>query len=157
MFKETTPLLKWWIQLIAALFGAAVAWQLGWWTALWHADVTKISIAIIVLFVGATLLVGYMAKTNDRKYSDPVWFSTEAMITLGMIGTVAGFLLMLGSAFQDLDVKDVSNVQEAIADMAVGMSTALSTTLMGLICSVLTKLQMVLFENSDDNEEHPEI
>ena len=131
--------------------------QLGWCNALLNDDVTKISIAIVVLFVGATLLVGYMAKTNDRKYSDPVWFSTEAMITLGMIGTVAGFLLMLGSAFQDLDVKDVSNVQEAIADMAVGMSTALSTTLMGLICSVLTKLQMVLFENSDDNEEHPEI
>ena len=64
---------------------------------------------------------------------------------------------MLNSAFSDLDVKDVANVQEAIADMAVGMSTALSTTLIGLICSVLTKLQMVILENSWDNGEQGKI
>ena len=79
------------------------------------------------------------------------------MITLGMIGTVAGFLLMLNTTFSSLDVKNVVNVQEAIADMAVGMSTALSTTLIGLICSILTKLQMVILENSWDNGEQTKI
>jgi hypothetical protein len=34
--------------------------------------------------------------------------------------------------------------------MAIGMSTALSTTLIGLICSVLIKAQMVILENSWD-------
>jgi biopolymer transport protein ExbB/TolQ len=59
-------------------------------------------------------------------------------------------LLMLGSAFSNLDVTNIANVQAAIADMAIGMSTALSTTLIGLICSVLIKAQMVILENSWD-------
>ena len=45
------------------------------------------------------------------------------MVTLGLIGTVAGFLLMLSSAFDNLDVKNVENVQEVITDMSLGMST----------------------------------
>jgi flagellar motor component MotA len=100
------------------------------------------------------MLTGYISKNyQDKKaqlLSNYVWFSSEAMITLGMIGTVAGFLLMLGSAFSNLDVTNIANVQSAIADMAIGMSTALSTTLIGLICSVLIKAQMVILENSWD-------
>jgi hypothetical protein len=160
MLDKNAPLLKWWIQFTASAFGAAIAWHLGWWDALWYADVTKISIAILAIFVFATILTGYISKNDserNRHYGNYVWFASEAMITLGMIGTVSGFLLMLNSAFSDLDVKDVANVQEAIADMAVGMSTALSTTLIGLICSVLTKLQMVILENSWDNGEQGKI
>jgi flagellar motor component MotA len=70
------------------------------------------------------------------------------MITLGMIGTVAGFLIMLNTAFSGLDVNDIRNVQEAISDMAIGMSTALVTTLVGLICSTLIKVQILVYENS---------
>ena len=87
-----------------------------------------------------------------RKLGNYAWFSSEAMITLGMIGTVAGFLLMLSSAFTELDVKSVTSVQGAISDMALGMSTALSTTLVGLICSVFTKVQMVILENCWDKD-----
>jgi len=160
METKTTPFLKWWIQLTAITFGAAIAWHLGWWESLWYADITKISMAILALFVGATLLTGYISKYDNartRHYGNYVWFASEAMITLGMIGTVAGFLLMLSGAFNDLDVQNLKNVQDAIANMAVGMSTALSTTLIGLICSVLTKLQMVILENSYADEEHTEI
>jgi len=52
-------------------------------------------------------------------------------------------------AFDNLDVKNVENVQEVITDMSLGMSTALCTTLVGLVSSVLTKIQMVILENNN--------
>ena len=147
-------LLKWWVQVTCIIFASVVASEMGWWQALWDADVTKISVGILAVFVLTTMLTGYISKNYQNKkaqsLSNYVWFSSEAMITLGMIGTVAGFLLMLGSAFSNLDVTNIANVQSAIADMAIGMSTALSTTLIGLICSVLIKAQMVILENSWD-------
>ena len=92
--------------------------------------------------------MSYKKTINFEKLSNYVWFSSETMVTLGLIGTVAGFLLMLSSAFDNLDVKNVENVQEVITDMSLGMSTALCTTLVGLVCSVLTKIQMVILENN---------
>jgi len=155
MASLNVTLLKWWIQVSCIVFGSVVAYQLGWWHALWDADITKISIGILSVFVVTMLLTGYLSKNYQDKKSQAlgnyVWFASEAMITLGMIGTVAGFLLMLGSAFSNLDVTNIANVQAAIADMAIGMSTALSTTLVGLICSILTKAQMVILENSWEN------
>jgi hypothetical protein len=152
MASLNVTLLKWWVQFSCIVFGSVVAYQLGWWQALWDADITKISIGILGVFVSTTLLTGYISKNYQDKKSQAlgnyVWFASEAMITLGMIGTVAGFLLMLGSAFSNLDVTNIANVQAAIADMAIGMSTALSTTLIGLICSIITKAQMVILENS---------
>ena len=153
---SNTAFLKWWIQLTIAVFSAAVITYLGWWEALWDADKTKLSFAIITMFIVATALTGAISKnshTQDiRSLGNYVWFCSEAMITLGMIGTVAGFLMMLGSAFDSIDFKNVAHMQTAISSMAVGMSTALSTTLIGLICSMLTKLQMVILENSYDDE-----
>ena len=155
MASLNVTLLKWWIQVSCIVFGSVVAYQLGWWHALWNADITKISIGILGVFAVTMLLTGYISKNYQDKKSQAlgnyVWFASEAMITLGMIGTVAGFLLMLGSAFSNLDVTNIANVQAAIADMAIGMSTALSTTLVGLICSILTKAQMVILENSWEN------
>lgn len=155
MASLNVTLLKWWVQFSCIVFGSVVAYQLGWWHALWDADITKISIGILGVFAVTMLLTGYISKNyQDKKLQalgNYVWFASEAMITLGMIGTVAGFLLMLGSAFSNLDVTNIANVQAAIADMAIGMSTALSTTLVGLICSILTKAQMVILENSWEN------
>jgi len=155
MASLNVTLLKWWIQVSCIVFGSVVAYQLSWWHALWDADITKISIGILGVFAVTMLLTGYISKNYQDKKSQAlgnyVWFASEAMITLGMIGTVAGFLLMLGTAFSNLDVTNIANIQAAIADMAIGMSTALSTTLVGLICSILTKAQMVILENSWEN------
>ena len=77
------------------------------------------------------------------------WFISESMLALGMIGTVAGFILMLGSSFEGLDVDDISSLKQTLTEMAIGMSTALYTTLTGLIFSQFTKVQLVNFESSD--------
>lgn len=150
--RDNPVLFKWWIQSVVTIFAAVIAAHLGWWGALWDADQTKISILIIFLFVLSTAGTGLISKINTQeileKYQNYIWFASEAMITLGMIGTVAGFLILLGNGFESIDVTDTKSLQNVISGMAVGMSTALTTTLIGLIGSVLTKLQMVIIENS---------
>lgn len=145
--------LKWWIQTALITFAAVMANQYGWWEFLYNADMTKISFIIIGTFVISSLAIGYIGLKNTtwdtiESISNYVWFASEVMITLGMIGTVAGFLIMLNTAFSGLDVNDVRNIQQAISDMAIGMSTALVTTLVGLICSTLIKVQILVYENS---------
>ena len=78
------------------------------------------------------------------------WFIAESLLGLGMIGTVTGFLLMLGSAFENIDVSNTETLQNALTQMALGMSTALYTTLIGLICSLILKIQLVNYETSYD-------
>ena len=43
---------------------------------------------------------------------------------------------MLGTAFTELDVTNITSVQGALVKMSLGMSTALYTTLVGLISSL---------------------
>ena len=71
------------------------------------------------------------------------------VISLGMIGTVVGFIYMLYSVFTGIDLSDTSNLQDSLAMMAKGMGTALLTTLVGLISSVLIKCQLVVVEDEE--------
>ena len=68
-----------------------------------------------------------------------------------MIGTVTGFLLMLSGAFADIDLANTTTIQIALSKMALGMSTALYTTLTGLICSLTLKVQLVNVENENQS------
>lgn len=146
-------LLKWWIQVAIIAFASLMVNQYGWWSFLYAADMTKVSFVILGLFVISSLCVGFISLQNAEwdhieRLSNYAWFSSEVMVTLGMIGTVAGFLIMLNTAFSNLNVNDIANVQQAISDMAIGMSTALVTTLTGLICSTVIKVQLIIYENT---------
>ncbi len=147
--------LLWWIQVVTVLFAAILIFTYGWFDKLWNADQTKISFIIITIFFATSIATGFLSFRSDTQYiklSNYIWFASETMVTLGLIGTVAGFLLMLSSAFDNLDVSNVENVQKVISNMALGMSTALCTTLSGLVGSVLTKVQMVILENNTKYE-----
>jgi biopolymer transport protein ExbB/TolQ len=73
------------------------------------------------------------------------WLWSDVVLSLGMIGTVVGFMVML-SGFAGADFSNVENTQGLIAKLSYGMSTALATTLVGLISSVLLKLQFFMLE-----------
>jgi biopolymer transport protein ExbB/TolQ len=66
-----------------------------------------------------------------------------------MIGTVIGFMFMLGSSFQQIDPSNIESMRQVIVDMASGMSTALLTTLCGLIAGLFIKVQIVMQEQED--------
>ena len=78
------------------------------------------------------------------------WFIAETCLAIGMVGTVTGFLYMLGTAFENIDVSNSQTLQDALSNMAIGMSTALYTTLTGLISSIIIKIQLVNYEVGEE-------
>ena len=139
--------LRWWFLFNLTIAVAAILVFQGWHVTLYAADVTKISFLIIGIFFTASSYVGLIAHgRGSAKGKEFMWFLTEAMLTLGMIGTVAGFIVMLGGTFSELNVEDIHSVRSALIQMVVGMSTALYTTLVGLVCSQALKLHLFSIE-----------
>lgn len=134
------------------LFGFFVLHMFDMWSALWQADQTKLSFFILAVWLVSSISALLYILKPKLVSLDILWFSGESMITLGLIGTVCGFLIMLFTAFANIDVSSTESLQDALAFMAMGMSTALSTTLVGLVSSLHLKTQLVLLETADNGQ-----
>ena len=149
--KIGRKLLKWWLIFCLTLLGFGTLYYFNMHSQLYHADVTKLSFLIIIIFMFTSVWIG--RKTYDLETTSVIddkidvgWFIAESCLALGMVGTVTGFLYMLGTAFENIDITDATTLQDALASMAKGMSTALYTTLTGLIASLIIKVQLVNYE-----------
>ena len=152
--KIGRKLLKWWLVFCLTLLGFGTLYYFNMHSQLYHADVTKLSFLIIIIFIFTSVWIG--RKTYDLESTSVIddkidvgWFIAESCLALGMVGTVTGFLYMLGTAFENIDITDATTLQDALASMAKGMSTALYTTLTGLIASLIIKIQLVNYEVSE--------
>ena len=148
-------LLKWWLIFCLTLLGFGTSYHFDLHSLLYHADVTKLSFLIILIFVFTSVWIG--RKTYDLETTSIVdskvgvgWFIAETCLAIGMVGTVTGFLYMLGTAFENIDVSNTQTLQDALSNMAIGMSTALYTTLTGLISSIIIKIQLVNYEVGEE-------
>ncbi|MEE2648908.1 MAG: MotA/TolQ/ExbB proton channel family protein [Acidobacteriota bacterium] len=74
-------------------------------------------------------------------------FIADALLKLGLLGTIIGFILMLLPVAQIEDF-DTNLVQQLRVQMSAGMAVALYTTLAGLVTSTLLKLQYLLADNA---------
>ena len=77
------------------------------------------------------------------------WYSADLMLKLGLLGTIIGFILMLGSVANITDF-DVTTMQSILRNMGNGMGTALYTTLAGLVFSILTTSQYHMLDRTVD-------
>ena len=140
--------LKWWLIFCVTILGFGTCLYFDIHKSLYEADITKLSFLILIIFGCTSVWIGSMTyrvgvlEDYDQQ-SDVGWFVSESCLALGMVGSVTGFLIMLGTAFADVDVSNAVTLQKALSEMAVGMSTALWTTLIGLICSLIIKVQLV--------------
>ena len=148
---EMKSVLKWWLIFCITLLGLCTCIYFNIHKDLYAADVTRLSFLIISIFICTSVWIGSktykvgIRQDYDQK-SDVGWFISESCLALGMVGTVTGFLIMLGTAFENVDVTNAATLQQALSDMATGMSTALWTTLVGLVSSLIIKVQLVNFE-----------
>lgn len=72
-------------------------------------------------------------------------FVSDTLYKLGLLGTVIGFILMLVS-MRDLGEFDVETMREALQQMTGGMAVALLTTISGLSCGMLLRMQFNLLD-----------
>tara|TARA_R110002020_G_scaffold393192_1_gene603486 strand:+ start:110 stop:625 length:516 start_codon:yes stop_codon:yes gene_type:complete len=151
-----TLFLKWWLFITIIAVGFIFAVSEGFVETIWEADATKLSFLLLLIFLKMSAWCGYKTwtlsrfideKKQDKHIVEKIehlmevgWFTSDLCLTIGMIGTVVGFIMML-SGFTTVDTSDVKTVQDLIKTLGVGMSTALYTTLMGLICSAGLKVQ----------------
>ena len=144
-------LLKWWLIFCLTLLGLSICVYFNIHKDLYAADVTRLSYLIISIFLCTSIWIGTKTykvgiQQDYNQKSDVGWFISESCLALGMVGTVTGFLIMLGTAFTNVDVTNAATLQQALSDMAIGMSTALWTTLVGLVSSLIIKVQLVNLE-----------
>lgn len=142
--------LKWWLLFCIQLLIAGIAVYYNYLNYVLEHDATYLSLVIIGLWAFTSFYLGWKVVKGKRDL-ETQWFSAESCMTIGMIGTVIGFLMMLGDSFAHIDVGNTDAMRDTISKMAVGLSTALITTLNGLIASLFLKGQMVLIER--DHEE----
>ncbi len=156
-------ILRWWLFFSVAVLGTAALFFSGLIYRVNQADVTKLSFLILFLFLVFTIRTGRetyrLSKQQEfsaneiavfYKNSETGWFVSDMLLTLGMIGTVAGFIYMLSSSFTDVNFDNASAINGVLAKMGAGMSTALYTTAAGLVCSLLLKLQLYNFTSRLD-------
>ena len=155
--KQHKAALMWYFLSCMQVFLVSVAIFFNMHIRLWEEDQTKLSFLIIGIWAGTTAWLGWLHKIKDKdtvKTNVKIgWYLAETCLAIGMVGTVAGFLLMLGSAFGNIDVSNTASLQQALANMAIGMSTALYTTLVGLVASIFLKSQLVNLEHCIDGLE----
>ena len=143
--------LKWWLIFCLIVLGLCTCFYFDVHKSLYESDITRLSYLILIIFgctsvwIGTkTYKVGILQDYNQK--SDVGWFISESCLARGMVGTVTCFLIMLGTAFTNVDVTNAVTLQQALSDMAIGMSTALWTTLVGLVSSLIIKVQLVNLE-----------
>ena len=153
-------LLRWWLFLCIQGAVLAIANHFGFFQDLFLKDPTRIGFGILGILLVTSIWIGKKVYTlsrlevttsmkegllNDLSIQ---WFIAESCLVLGLVGTVCGFIIMLGTAFVDIDVGNITSMQNALSQMSIGMSAALYTTFMGLLSSLVIKIQLVNVERA---------
>jgi len=136
-----------WSVFVLMVVASYVGYYYGAIDFIYNNDFTYISIVNISVLYVFTLVNLYKSYTQVREASDNQWFMSDAVLSLGMVGTLLGFLVVLYSTFEGLDPSNTESMRKAIETLASGMGTALLTSLVGLISSIIMKYQLVILES----------
>lgn len=117
----------------------------------WETDITFITSIITTIFLAASCSLGWIAyKQSDPAFAaankgtiskvyDTSWFLSEILMALGMLGTVIGLIYMLATSFIG---SDQSQMQSQLGEMWQHMGLALYTNAVGIVASIILKLQV---------------
>ena len=151
------PFLRWWLLATLVSVGCVFTCISGYFGLLWEKDSSYLSWLIFTVFGFFSMVCGINTfkvsksapKTKEefeafQRQEEVGWFASDLCLTLGMLGTIVGFVLML-SGFESIDMSMPQTIQGLLSELGKSMATALYTTLNGLVCGSLLKIQCLNF------------
>jgi len=140
---------KWLALSVGLTLGLSVLEHFGLLSKVLGMDGTGITFLILAVFFLAHFVTLNLVFKFNEQVIENLWFVAESLIALGMIGTVVGFTMLFGDAFTHLNLEDTESVMAALSDIASGMGTALITTLVGLVTSLILKFELVFIVRTE--------
>ena len=133
---------------------------MGFIAKIWYTDITMLSSVIALGFIGANAKLGWISYHLDSsnipkdklvKETNTVWFLSEILMAIGMLGTVIGLIHMLAANVVG-DVANTNALQGILSNMWSSMGLALYVNAVGLVASIILKLQVHFIAGDLDNE-----
>lgn len=143
--KFKNLLVSWWLVFALTMISLVTALAAGIGGFIAETDQTCLSWVILVLFTAASMNLG--SKVYEKGPDADFGLTDRAVETctsLGLLGTIIGLILMITSAFTDVDVSSHDSIQTALVGISSGVGTALITTLVGITCALLLQLQLAV-------------
>lgn len=152
----------WWISILLILTATFWSYYFGLINTILNNDPYKITTIIAAIFVLANIVLGYVSfkqsnedyyfqnKEKVNKVYDMCWFVSEQLMAIGMFGTVIGLVHMLSTNLVGQNMNS-ETVQTAVGGMWSAMGFALYANAVGLITSIVLKIQ-VYFIGYDADE-----
>lgn len=150
-------LLYWWAAFCLQILGAGIAFKFGVYDVIYAVDPTYITTLITSIHVIASLLIGYSVWKKSLIFDKSLWYVADTQMTLGMIGTLIGFIIMFKVAFvtQGQLTPDINTIKNSISEIGSGMGIAIRATLLGIMSTALLKGQLLILEHGGDDFEEP--
>ena len=141
------PFLYWLLIFICILVGTAICWHFGLVEKIAKSDISTLSFWIYGLFIVMSISIGVCTWRRNPALVKFGWFMHDALLTLGLIGTIVGLIYAVDVAIGSLSA-DASTVQlkSTIMHMAIGLGTAFFTTAAGMSCALILRLQLFNLE-----------
>jgi len=150
----------WWLSVL--LTATILFWThyMGFVAKIWYTDITMLSSVIAFAFVMANLKLGWVSYHLDSstipkdkliKETNTVWFLSEILMAVGMLGTVIGLIHMLAANVVG-DIANTNALQGTLGNMWSSMGLALYVNAVGLVTSIILKLQVHFIAGDLDNE-----
>ncbi len=137
--------LQWSLFACAVAVGFVILSRLGWSHYVLRGDPTHITLVTFGVFLLTTLWCGRLAwrASNGRDQEtlrhelESGWFASSVCVTLGLLGTVVGYFLMM----QDVSNGGADAAEQLVRQIRTGMGTVLINTIVGGACGLLIELQ----------------
>ena len=145
-------ILKWWIVYILILSATFLFFYSGLFFSVLAADVTFISIGILLLTIISSTFLGidfYRLIFKNKSFNQENYmFIASTMTKLGFLGTLIGLIILVDiGTISQLTSGDIDNTKLMFNKMIVGIGTAVYTTMFGLIADLIVKFQILLVRN----------